>query len=190
MHAADTAVEVALSKGPFKSTGLLCPGLAALTKVISLPCPAHASCPGADVVGSESLIQQIQESGGSNLPFDKCIATPDMMPKLGKVRKRCNRPLGGVKCVGVGAVYGADRSAVEGRGTAQHEGGESEGQAHPYSLWQNRKLAAHPVHVPTKIALQRTDQHGSPSAPACVHPHICAHIRTHTHIQSCTHTRT
>ena len=38
------------------------------------------------MVGSESLIQQIQESGGSNLAFDKCIATPDMMPKLGKVR--------------------------------------------------------------------------------------------------------
>ncbi len=39
------------------------------------------------MVGSDSLIQQIQESGGSNLAFDKCIATPDMMPKLGKVAR-------------------------------------------------------------------------------------------------------
>ncbi|GAB4821525.1 hypothetical protein N2152v2_008571 [Parachlorella kessleri] len=46
-----------------------------------------ARAAGADVVGSDSLIQQIQESGGSNLAFDKCIATPDMMPKLGKVAR-------------------------------------------------------------------------------------------------------
>lgn len=36
------------------------------------------------------MIQQIQESGGGSLSFDKCIATPDMMPKLGKVRGQMN----------------------------------------------------------------------------------------------------
>ena len=47
----------------------------------SAPPSPHAPCAGAEVVGSEDLIAQIQESGGSGLAFDKCIATPDMMPK-------------------------------------------------------------------------------------------------------------
>lgn len=41
---------------------------------------------GAEVVGDEDLIARILESGGGGLQFDKCIATPEMMPKLSKVR--------------------------------------------------------------------------------------------------------
>lgn len=46
-----------------------------------------ARAAGADVVGSEDLIARIADSGGAGLQFDKCIATPDMMPKLGKVAR-------------------------------------------------------------------------------------------------------
>ena len=39
---------------------------------------------GADLVGSDDLIETISKS---NIEFDVLIATPDMMPKLGKVAK-------------------------------------------------------------------------------------------------------
>jgi len=47
----------------------------------------EARAAGADIVGSEDLISRIQESGGSALGFDKCVATPEMMSKLGKVAR-------------------------------------------------------------------------------------------------------
>lgn len=41
---------------------------------------------GADLVGGEDFIKDIQTSGGSVLSkIDKCIATPDMMRHLGKL---------------------------------------------------------------------------------------------------------
>ena len=30
---------------------------------------------------------QVQEAGGSGLPFDKCLATADMMPRLARVAR-------------------------------------------------------------------------------------------------------
>ena len=42
---------------------------------------------GADVVGGEDLVQQIQESGSSSLDFDKAVAVPAMMPKLSKIAR-------------------------------------------------------------------------------------------------------
>lgn len=39
---------------------------------------------GADVVGAEELVEQIQKG---ELNFDRCIATPDMMGLVGKVAK-------------------------------------------------------------------------------------------------------
>lgn len=39
---------------------------------------------GADIVGGEDLVQQIQEG---NLNFDSVVATPDMMGQVGKVGK-------------------------------------------------------------------------------------------------------
>jgi large subunit ribosomal protein L1 len=42
----------------------------------------EARAAGADVVGAEDLAQQIQEG---RIDFDRCIATPDMMPVVGRL---------------------------------------------------------------------------------------------------------
>ena len=39
---------------------------------------------GADIVGGEELVEMIQKG---DMPFDRCIATPDMMALVGKVGK-------------------------------------------------------------------------------------------------------
>ncbi|MBZ0216029.1 MAG: 50S ribosomal protein L1 [Fimbriimonadaceae bacterium] len=39
---------------------------------------------GADIVGGEDLVEQVQ---GGKIEFDRCIATPDMMPLVGRLGK-------------------------------------------------------------------------------------------------------
>jgi len=45
---------------------------------------AEAKAAGADITGAEDLVAKIQ---GGWLEFDKAIATPDMMPKIGPIAK-------------------------------------------------------------------------------------------------------
>jgi large subunit ribosomal protein L1 len=44
----------------------------------------EAKAAGADIVGAEELVQIVQ---GGTIDFDRCIATPDMMPLVGRLGK-------------------------------------------------------------------------------------------------------
>lgn len=48
------------------------------------PAAEEATKAGADIVGAEDLAERIQ---GGEIPFDQCIATPDLMAVVGKLGK-------------------------------------------------------------------------------------------------------
>src|SRR5210317_993938 len=48
------------------------------------PKAEEATAAGADVVGAEDLMETVQ---GGKIDFDRCIATPDMMPIVGRLGK-------------------------------------------------------------------------------------------------------
>ena len=39
------------------------------------------------MVGGEELVAEIARGGGGAIPFDKCLATADMMPKLARIAR-------------------------------------------------------------------------------------------------------
>lgn len=72
---------------------------------------------GADVVGAEDLVEQVQKGV---IEFDRCIATPDMMPLVGRLGKMLgprglmpNPKVGTVTMDVAQAVSGAKGGAVE-----------------------------------------------------------------------------
>jgi len=72
---------------------------------------------GADVVGAEDLVEKVQ---AGTIEFDRCIATPDMMPLVGRLGKILgprglmpNPKIGTVTMEVGGAVKGAKGGSVE-----------------------------------------------------------------------------
>jgi large subunit ribosomal protein L1 len=77
----------------------------------------EAKAAGADVVGAEDLVEQVQNG---NINFDRCISTPDMMPLVGRLGKVLgprgmmpNPKVGTVSMDVAGAVKAAKGGAVE-----------------------------------------------------------------------------
>ena len=77
----------------------------------------EARAAGADVVGAEELVTTVQ---GGTIEFDRCIATPDMMPLVGRLGKVLgprglmpNPKVGTVTMDITGAVKASKGGAVE-----------------------------------------------------------------------------
>ncbi len=77
----------------------------------------EAQAAGADVVGAEDLVAIVQ---GGTIDFDRCIATPDMMPLVGRLGKVLgprgmmpNPKVGTVTVDVAGAVKASKGGAVE-----------------------------------------------------------------------------
>jgi large subunit ribosomal protein L1 len=77
----------------------------------------EARVAGADVIGAEDLVERVS---GGNIDFDRCIATPDLMPLVGRLGKVLgprgmmpNPKVGTVTMDIAGAVKASKGGAVE-----------------------------------------------------------------------------
>ena len=77
----------------------------------------EAKAAGADIVGAEDLVETVQKG---EINFDRCIATPDMMPLVGRLGKVLgprgmmpNPKVGTVTADVAGAVKASKGGAVE-----------------------------------------------------------------------------
>lgn len=101
-----------------RGMALLPHGTGKAVRVALFTMGGNAEETGADVVGGEELIESIRSGGSIN--FDKCVATPDMMPKLAKIAKILgpkglmpNPKLGTVTTDVKGTIEGLKRGKIE-----------------------------------------------------------------------------